>query len=351
MITRICNGRLLRHHKLIQEDLWIQDNKIISPQQQADKVIDANGLIVAPGYIDLQINGAQDIDIVSQPERVGELAKVLRQHGVTSFLPTLISSKKERYQKAIRLLQPREAILGIHLEGPYFNPERKGAHDPSNIIPSLESFEELYSNLNGIKLITLAPELPGALEAIRALSKKGIIVSAGHSNATFRQMEEAQEAGLKMVTHLFNGMGTFHHREPGIIGTALSQKGLFYSIIADGAHVHPMALKMAWNANPDGLILISDAIASNLLGDMKVEIVDDTAYIAGTRTLAGSTLLLDGAVRYFKQATDCSVVEALEAASLKPAMLLGIEKTKGTLNIGADADIIFLNDDLFVELQ
>lgn len=361
-IMRLYNARIIKNHELVEGELWISNGKIVAPQEKADQEIDLHHLILAPGYIDLQINGAFGIDFSNQADQVQVVAHRLPQYGVTSFLPTLVSLHKEDYARLLPHLQPRDGgehgahILGIHLEGPFFSPCKCGAHHPHLVIPFQESIENFYGNLEGVKIVTLAPEIPGAMEAIQYLKSKGIIISAGHTNATYSEAKAAFKAGISTTTHLFNAMPPLHHRQPGIVGAVLSDPSIYYSLIADGIHLHPATIKMAWEAQPKGLFLITDAIqALGLpegiyhLGHMEVEVQKNGAYIPGTKTIAGSVLSMDAAVRFFQASTGCSLVEAIEAASLKPAQVLGIQDCKGSLQVGADADFIVLDDDLQVQ--
>lgn len=234
------NGRLLRHHQIEKGELWVSGGKIIPPQARADSYQDVEGRIIAPGYIDLQINGAYGIDFTRHPEQVDSVAKKLLQHGVTAFLPTVISSKQEDYSSIIAQLQPRRGegaeILGIHLEGPHFNSEKAGAH-PRTYLRSITS--DFYGSLTGVRMVTLAPELPNSLALIRNLRSRGIVIAAGHSLATYAEMEAAVKAGFTLGTHLYNAMGSLQARDPGLVGYLLSHSDFPYSIIADGIHVSP----------------------------------------------------------------------------------------------------------------
>lgn len=360
-VVRYFNGRVLRGHQLVQEDLWVANGKVIPPKQTPDEKIDVQGLIIAPGYIDLQINGAFGIDFSLQPEKINDVAKLLPRYGVTAFLPTIISSSHERYQHIFSHLRERTTMpqsaanLGLHLEGPFFNPKFCGAHDLCYLRAfEEESIEDFFSDMEFVKIITLAPEIKGASKLIEQLRKKNIVVSVGHSNATYEEMDEAMKKGAGLVTHLFNAMTPFHHRDPGIIGAVLTNPNMHYSVIADGHHLHPATLRLAWRSHPEGLVLVTDAIealglppGNYRLGTKEIEVKNEKAYVAGTNVLAGSVLSMDAAVRNFRICTGCSIPQALEAASYKAAQVLGIQ-TKGTLEEGADADFLFLDDDLYI---
>lgn len=363
IVTRYTNARFIRNHTIDTEDLWVSEGKIIEPTDKADQEIDLHGLLVAPGFIDLQINGGFGFDFSIHENCIGEVAGKLPQYGVTAFLPTLVSSSKEQYTKMIPGLQPTQggasgaSVLGIHLEGPFFSPKQIGAHQTVNIIStSTDSIRDVYGSMAGVRIVTLAPEIPGALNLIRQLDDLGIVVSMGHSMAKYLEGMIAVDQGAKMITHLFNAMTPFHHREPGIIGIALTNKDIHYSVIVDKVHVHPAAISMAWRANPEGFFLVTDAMEAlglppgiYKLGNMEVEVEGASVFVKGTKTLAGSVLSMDAAIRNFRECTGCSIVEAIEAATVKPAKILGIEMNKGTLEVGSDADFVVLDDQLFVE--
>lgn len=362
MIIQYINGKIIREGQIRNEDVWVQEGKIIPPAYKPDQVYDLQGHYLAPGYIDLQINGGFGVDFTTNLADVGKTAKELLKHGVTSFLPTILSSTKEHYHSQLVHFKPKQggiegaSILGLHLEGPFFNPQQCGAHNVRNIKNfQEESLESLYGSLENVKMITLAPEIPGALNAIKALRQKKIIVAAGHSHATEEEFVSALQAGVSVVTHLFNAMTPFHHRATGIVSETLGNSKVHFSIISDGVHVNDRGLQIAWKMNPEGLFLISDAIA--LFGTRKtngcqagMDILADAkkAYVAETGRLAGGLMGLDGNVRHLHVSTGCSIAYAVEAASTKPAKILGIDTIRGTLNVGSDADMIILNDRLQV---
>lgn len=359
-IVRFYNAHILKDHALQRGELWCAEGKIVAPQEYADIEIDLKGHLVAPGYIDIQINGAFGIDFTRNPERVSEAAAQLTQYGVTAILPTVISTDQKRYKEILKHLQPQyhaksAEILGIHLEGPFFDPTKKSAHDPQVLQPIPEDIEKFYGGLEGVRIVTLAPELPGASQAIKQLKQKNIVVSAGHTCATYEESLLAFENGVSLATHLFNVMPPLHQRSPGLIGAVLTHPDIYYSVITDNIHVHPSILNLMWRASPTKYIPITDAMealgleeGTYHLGTMSVTVKEGKPVITGTETIAGSVLSMDKAVRNLIAATKCSIPEALEAASLRPAQLLGIDKQKGTLNLGADADLIVLDDELQV---
>eukprot|EP01116_Phalansterium_solitarium_P011666 TRINITY_DN2741_c0_g1_i4.p1 TRINITY_DN2741_c0_g1~~TRINITY_DN2741_c0_g1_i4.p1 ORF type:complete len:399 (+),score=-12.59 TRINITY_DN2741_c0_g1_i4:70-1266(+) len=376
-ITKFVNVSILRNRKVIREELWVQDGKIIDPEKmfwqrkEADITVDGHGLLIAPGYIDLQINGAYGFDFSSPSdltERNGvqEVAKRILSTGCTAFAATVITSEPATYAAVLPHLSPRPGgrhgatVLGAHVEGPFINEQKYGAHKKEFVKSRCHDFDELcrtYGCLDNIRVITVAPEIPGMLPCIPQLVSRGIVVSCGHSMASLGEGIKAVEQGATLITHLFNAMVPFHHRDPGLVGLLGTRDNkCFYSIIVDGVHSHAASVNIAYKSHPEGLVLITDAIeamglgpGSYELGTMHVDICDNQAFISGTRTLAGSIATLDGCVRNFRDDTGCSVVEAIEAATLHPAQTLGIQKSKGTLDFGSDADFIFLDAGLFVK--
>ena len=362
-VKQFINGRILLNHQFLERDLWVAEGKIISPRDRADIVIDLGGKITAPGFIDIQINGGFGCDFSRNPEKLDCVAKRLLQFGVTGFLPTVISSTPDQYRRVLSRLQPRHfgkegaSALGIHVEGPFLSPQYAGAHNPDHFQDASRfSAEEVYGDLTGVKLATVAPEIPGGMELIRFLSERGVVVSIGHSGASFEQTNQALKNGASLATHLFNAMTPYHHRKPGMIGAALIHPQFAYSLIVDQVHLSAESIVLCWRCNPQGLILISDATeALGLpngryhLGSFEIELDEKGVCLAGSKTIAGSNLNLNRAVRLLHSITNCTKAEALEAASLKPAQLLGLYPSKGTLEIGADADFIILSEELEVE--
>ncbi|XP_034750925.1 N-acetylglucosamine-6-phosphate deacetylase [Etheostoma cragini] len=381
-ITQFINCRILRDHRLQRDDLWVREGKILDPEKlffdekgYADKRVDCEGSIIAPGFIDVQINGGYGIDFSQASDNVSSgvsfVAKKILQHGVTSFCPTLVTSPPAVYHKVLPQIKVSDGgqhgagVLGFHLEGPFISVEKKGAH-PEQFLRTfqsggIEDLMEAYGGLDNIAMVTLAPELGGSQSVVKELCQRGITVSLGHSVANLSQAEEAVHHGASFITHLFNAMLPFHHRDPGIVGLLTSDqvpagRTVYYGMIADGIHTNPAALRIAHRAHPSGLVLVTDAITAmglppgrHTLGQQVIEIQGLHAYVAGTKTLCGSIATMDMCVRHFKHASDCSVEEALEAASLHPAKLLGVSHKKGTLDYGSDADLVLLDDALNVK--
>lgn len=316
---------------------------------------------IAPGFLDIQVNGAYGYDFTNDATSLAKVAVKLPESGVTGFVPTVITSQFEAYPKRQQEIkeamtygqgagQPGARILGAHLEGPYLNPARKGAH-PAAHIRKPDTAEMLAWAKPGVtRIITLAPELEGALEAIRALRSAGFVVSAGHSNATFAQAMAGFAAGINWGTHLYNAMSPFQHREPGLIG-ALLVSSVPCGLIVDGIHSHPATVQLAYKSKgTEGIILVTDCMEAMgmppgryILGDHAV-VVDESSARLEDGTLAGSILKMDEAIRNMMTFSGCTLAEAVQMASANPAKLLGLEG-KGKIAPGFDADLVVLSTD------
>jgi N-acetylglucosamine-6-phosphate deacetylase len=290
---------------------------------------------------------------------------------VTSVCPTLISCSPYDYGKLIRLFPKTSgkktkaaSMLGLHLEGPYFGLEKIGAHPLNNVkTPKNHPISKVYGDdLKNVKIVTLAPEVDGSLDLIKELKTKhpSIVVSIGHSSANLKEAQMSVRAGATKITHLFNAMRSFHHRDPGIVGLlgcAELNENLYYGIICDGFHCHPSCVQMAYQSHPTGACLVTDAMSAlglpkgrHTLGDSVVEVVDADldglkgikAVLADSNTLAGAIVTMDECVRNFHRFAKCSIAEALDAATINPARCLGISDHKGKLAYGFDGDIVIL---------
>jgi N-acetylglucosamine-6-phosphate deacetylase len=326
------------------------------------RVIDASGLLLTPGFIDLQFNGGFGQDFTADPTAIWSVAAGLPQYGVTAFLPTIITAPLEKSALGRRVVAEgrpggyRGATpLGLHIEGPFLNPAKKGAHNPAYLrAPSLDAVQD-WSPAEGVRLVTLAPELPGALAVTEALSSRGVLVSAGHSMATYEQAVAGFDAGVRYGTHLFNAMPSLLHRDPGLPGALLTDERATVGLIADGIHTHPVMVKLVWQAlGPRRLNLVTDAMAAlgmppgkHMLGDYEVQ-VDGVSCRLADGTLAGSILAMDEALRNLIALAGCTLEEALQTVTTTPARAIGLEYERGQIAPGFVADLVLLSPDLRV---
>lgn len=325
------------------------------------EIVDGQGMYLSPGFIDLHIHGAAGYDTMDGSyEALNSISKALLATGVTSFLPTTMAMGEgdiikglENIKMTMRQSTDGARILGAHVEGPFLNPDYKGAQPVEYLRePELMLLENFY---NIIKVVTIAPELNRAKEVIKVLSRKGIIVSAGHSGATYDEIIQARKWGLSHVTHLFNCMKGLHHRQPGIPGIVLSGD-LSCELIADLIHIHPAVLKMVLKCkDKENIILITDQMRAGSLedgeyslGGQKV-IVKDGAARLETGQLAGSILTLDQAVRNMLQVSELTLPEVISMVTSNPARRLGLDHKLGEIAPGYQADLVLLNQELQVE--
>lgn len=356
----VRGGSVLRGGRWVEGDVGAVDGVLVEGAPGGAVEIDGAGLLVVPGFIDLQCNGGLGIDLASQPERLWELAASLPRWGVTAWLPTIVTSPPEVSERALAALADGPpsgwtgaAPLGLHLEGPFLAPSKKGAHPAPLLRAPSQAAIEGWSRQAGVAMVTLAPELDGALEVIHALTERGVVVSVGHSAADRDQARAAVAAGARGVTHLFNAMAPLHHREPALAGVALTDERLHVGLIVDGVHVHPEVVAIAQRALGDRLTLVTDAVAAlgmepgeHHLGRARVTVGDDGVRLSDG-TLAGSNLSMDAAVRNLVAFTGCPAEVALAAASGAPARLVDDDR-RGTLAPGRRADLVLLTPELEV---
>lgn len=428
-ITRLINARILQQNgTLLHGSMDLSGGLIVGMHYSSDQlkqssnndddddatyieIVDCQEKILSPGFVDIQLNGAYGIDFSHDSLEIKDVLHVaerLVETGVTSFCPTMVSSSPRTYRRIISLMRSaREQqqqqdqtqaskndskavvcganILGMHLEGPFFAMSKSGAHDKQHIVApvnGIKTVKEVYGidqeqensndgdipTLKDIDIVTLAPELPGSFDAIQALTSL-VVVSCGHTEATYEDGLKAVSCGATLLTHVYNAMNPFHHRMPGLVGllsskAKLARSGLnrpFFSIIVDGIHVHESAVCMAYSNHPNGCVLVTDAMAAmglgdgnHTLGNMKVSIQGDRATLANSDTLAGSVVSLDTCIKRFRQFSGCSIGEALLCATSHPAQVLKRHIARedcppiGVLEVGAKADIILLNDEFDV---
>jgi len=324
---------------------------------------DATGCVVLPGFIDLHIHGSAGHDTMdATPESLPAISAFIARHGVTGFTPTTMTAPHPPTLAAVRnvsraLAQPMPgaAILGLHLEGPYISPHFPGAQAKESIRPAnLSEFTELLA-AGPVKLITLAPEEPGAEALIDAVLAAGVRVIIGHSAATFAQAVAAFDRGIRQATHTFNAMTGLHHRSPGVVGAVLTDDRIFAQLIADTVHVHPAAMAvLAQCKGADRLLLITDAIRATGLPDGESELGGQPVFVRDGQcrladgTLAGSILTMDAALRHFIAATGWPLEKAWPVTSRTPAAALGIDDAYGAIAPGYRADLVVLDATLEV---
>lgn len=332
-----------------------------------DHWLDAGELLVVPGLVDLHLHGGGGREVMEGSlEALRDVARVHAANGTCTIVPATVSASPGALQQVATAVaqligaqgNEEAEIVGLHLEGPFICPEKKGAHVPEHIRAVdrslLDSLQELSGNY--LRIVTMAPELPGALELIADLTRRGILVSMGHSRASYDVARQAIAAGATQVTHLFNAMDSLHHRQPGLCGAALATDSVVAELIADGFHIHPAVLSLvAQVKGPDRLVLVTDAMAAAGLGDGEYNLGGHRVYVQGGRaaladgTLAGSTLTLHRAVVNMVKMAGVSLQNALKMASQTPAMQLGLQGRKGCIRPGADADLVFLDQALEVK--
>lgn len=326
---------------------------------------DYGDAVLVPGFFDVHIHGGGGHDVMeSDAAALPVIQKTLARHGVSSYLPTTVTAPVEttlaaldRLATAIEKFDLNRTVngsagaqpLGIHLEGPFLSHLRRGVHPPSDLItPTLQIFNQLWEASRGhIRIMTIAPELDGAPEVIAEATKRGVRVSMGHSDANLEQTRTGVAAGARHVTHIFNAMRPLEHRDPGILGEALTNSQLTAEVIADGIHLDPVVVKLVFQAKGlDGAVLITDATAGTdmpdgryRLGTFEFEVRDGKCLANGK--LAGSILTMDRAVRNAMQFAGLDLQQALRPATLNPAKVAGMDR--GVLKVGAQADFLVMN--------
>jgi len=344
----ISGGRDVMGHRL---DLTASEGALVE-DAPSNIVFDATGLTVAPGYIDLQVNGAFGNDFTTDPESIWRAAARLPETGVTGFLPTLITAPGGTVQAAQAALGRRPDgfvgadPLGLHVEGPMLSHTKRGAHPPQYLVARASAHD--WSPANGITLVTLAPELPGALDAIGTLTDRGVVVSLGHSDASSVVAAEGADAGATFGTHLFNAMSLPTSREPGLAGFLLTDDRMHFGMINDDVHLDRRIVQLIWKAAGDRMILVTDAIAATGIGDGTYRLgsleITVNGMIASRADggLGGSVLTMDRAVRNLIEITGCTLEEAVAAATERPASLMHLS-SRGALKTDNRADVVLLD--------
>jgi N-acetylglucosamine-6-phosphate deacetylase len=378
----LCANRLYTPQEEIQDPLlFIEDGLIAAVSSRAQQEVPNNATVIdftsddladailAPGFVDIHMHGSAGLDVMrAAPAELPHLNKFLAAHGVTGYFPTTVAAPLDQTYRALeRLADAIEASqgshagngdavqarpLGIHLEGPFLSHKRRGVHPPEYLVePTLQIFERLWQAARGhVRMMTIAPELPGALEVIAEAARRNVLVSMGHSDAVLEAARAGVRAGARHATHTFNAMRPLDHRDPGILAEVLTDRQLTADIIVDGIHVAPEVVQLFLLAKGiERAVLITDATAAAgmpdgtyQLGSIQVEVKDGRCTMDGK--LAGSVLTMDRAVRNVTQFAGWSLQQAIRAATLNPTRAVGLAQ-HGQLAPGAEANIVALNPD------
>jgi len=358
----IINGKIVLKNGILENKVIVFDKHIIDICDEVPnncEVIDAKGNYVSPGLIDIHIHGCKGFDTMDEDEDAVEvISKGLAETGVTSFLPTTMTMSLERIYKAFdNIVKAKNKnikgakILGAHMEGPFINEKYKGAQNPKYIYkPSFEFIKD-YTDL--IKIITYAPEVDTNFEFTKKIKKDtDIVLSIGHTDATYNTAKEAKDLGVTNITHLFNAMTPLNHRDPGVVGLALTSD-MYCELIADKIHINKDLFQFVIdNKGKERLVLITDCMRAGCMHDGEYDLGGQTVYVKdnsarlASGNLAGSVLNLNKAVYNFKENTNLNIYEAINLASLNPAKSINIDDKKGSLEIGKDADIAIFNEDM-----
>lgn len=371
MVTVLIARQLLTPIEVIDDAVLVIEDGLISAVGRRETVtlhpkarmLDCGDSILAPGLIDIHVHGGAGHDVMEiSDESLPMVERLMARHGVTGYCPTTVTAPVDVTLQSLRhlsraiqsaparseVMPGRARPLGIHLEGPFLSHAQRGVHPPDLLTSaSLELFNAMWEAADGrVSVLTIAPEISGAVDLIREASGRGVCVSLGHSNADLGQAYAGIEAGARHATHTFNAMRPLNHRDPGLLGAVLTNRNLSADIIADGIHVDPVVVDVFLRAKGvDGAVLITDGISATgmpegtyALGGLEVKVHDGRCEVNGR--LAGSVLTMDRAVRNMTQFANISFQDSIRLATLNPACVLGVQERKGVLRVGADADVV-----------
>lgn len=358
----IVNGKIITLDGVLEHKVLVFGDKIISIEEVAPadcEIIDAKGYYVSPGLIDVHVHGSCGADTMDQTvEAIQTISEGISHNGVTSFLPTTMTMSKEDIYGALTTIREcmnqelqGAKVIGAHMEGPFINVIYKGAQPEQYIVKP--SFEFIKDYTDVIKLVSYAPELDEQYAFTKEVKEKtDITLSIGHTNATYDQAIEAIENGVSHVTHLFNAMSPLHHRDPGVVGAALTSN-CYCEVIADKIHINKNLFQFVLdNKGKHKVVLITDSMRAGCMKDGKYDLGGQDVYVKDgaarleSGNLAGSVLTLNKAVYNFLQNTNATLTEAIHMASLNPATSIGVANHKGSLEIGKDADIAIFDNDM-----
>lgn len=373
----IIGGKIVTPQNIIENGVVLcEDGQITfagsgkdAAPESGSQIIDATGQVVMPGFIDTHFHGSGGDDVMANgAEGIRRISRAVLKFGTTGYLATTIAAQHSELMKAVEDTVTAETadnhtpeaaeVLGLHIEGPYINLKFKGAQPVEGIRdPNFDECRELLNAAGGrIKIMTMAPELPGAMELIRFLKANGVEASLGHSEADYDTALAAIDAGATRATHLYNAMSGVHHRKPGLASACLNEPGIMAELICDGVHVHPQMVALAWRAKgKDELTLVTDATAAQGVGDGVFTLSDFQIQVRGPLctlmdgvTIAGSVLTMSRAVGNAMDFTGMSLIDAAHTAALAPARVCGVADRKGSIEIGKDADLAILTSDFSV---
>lgn len=373
----IVGGTVVTSQSIIENGIVLcEDGKITfagsgrdAQPETGSEIIDAAGCFVMPGFIDTHFHGSGGDDVMANgAEGIRRISRALLKFGTTGYLATTIAAGHAELMKTIEDTisaeiadnnSPESAeVLGLHIEGPYINLKFKGAQPVEGIRdPNFDECRELLSAAEGrIKIMTMAPELPGGIELIGFLKANGVAASLGHSDADYDTALAAIAAGATRATHLYNAMSGLHHRKPGLAAACLNEPGIHAELICDGIHVHPQMAQLAWHAKGrEGLTLITDATSAQgvgdgiyTLGDFQIQVRGPLCTLMDGTTIAGSVLTMNRAVGNAMNFTGMNLIDAAYTSSLAPAKVCGVDDRKGSIESGKDADLALIRTDFSI---
>jgi N-acetylglucosamine-6-phosphate deacetylase len=340
-IKAIISANMIEHHLPATKHEYFRDHYLI------------------PGLIDLHVHGANGKDVMDgKIDSLLTISDALLREGVTGFLATTMTASADAIENAVACVSEfmqtpaGVSLLGAHLEGPFISRDKLGAQNAEHVqLPDIELFKKWQKTAdNHIKLVTLAPELPGALDFVRALQDQQVVVSVGHTNATYEETLEAISAGCTQATHLFNAMSQMTQRAPGAVGALLLSRDVNAEIIVDGVHLHPAIVRLAYQVKgKEGLLLVSDAMRAKCMGDGCYDLGGQDVHVKEGKatlvdgTIAGSTLHLPDAIINMVKFSNCQLGEAIQMATFNPAQVLGLTQKKGSIDVGKDADLVVMD--------
>jgi N-acetylglucosamine-6-phosphate deacetylase len=378
---KLFNGKIVTPYRIIQNGCVLVENGLIKAVEETDvkvegfKEIDAKGNYISPGFIDIHTHGGGGHDFLdgTKTAYLGA-AELHAAHGTTALVPTATSGTNEEFKKTLQAFEEAKKsnekgaeLLGLHMEGPYFSMEQRGAQDPKYIRnPEPEEYEEICSMSDDILRWSSAPELPGSFRFARYLTERGILPAIAHSNATYEIVLKAFESGYRLITHLYSGMSGVHrinaYRYAGVIESAYLIDEMPVEVIADGAHLPASLLKLIYKIKgPDKIALVTDSMRAagmtegeSFLGSLekgqKVIVEDGVAKLPDRTAFAGSVATTDRLVRTMINLADVPLTDAVKMMTATPAAIMGIEKRKGSILPGKDADLVIFNDNIDIKL-